>query len=199
MKEKFLEKIKYEYNYSDLTIKGYDYEITKFLEFLENNNFDYKKVDSNIIRKYLKYLDEQKYKKNSISKNLSALRSYYKFLNEEKIILNNPFKIISNPKKDKKLPDFLNYEEINKIFDSIDINTPLGLRNRCIIEILYDTGVRVNELVNLKMKDIDFVNKTINIYGKGNKERIVYYGDYLKEILNKYYSQIKCYLRMYIC
>lgn len=186
MKEKFLEKIKYEYNYSDLTIKGYDYEITKFLEFLDNNNLDYKKVDSNIIRRYLKYLDEQKYKKNSISKNLSALRSYYKFLNEEKIILNNPFKIISNPKKDKKLPDFLNYEEINKIFDSIDISTPLGLRNRCIIEILYDTGIRVNELVNLKMKDIDFVNKTINIYGKGKKERIVYYGDYLKEILNKY-------------
>lgn len=194
MKEKFLEKLKYEYNYSDLTINGYDYEITKFLDYLNNNHLDYKKINIDMIRNYLKYLDSLKYKKNSISKNLSSLRSYYKFLTEEKVVLNNPFKNISNPKKDKKLPDFLNYEEINKLFDSADTKTPLGLRNRCILELLYDTGIRVSELVNLKINDIEFDKKTINILGKGKKERIVYYGDYLQEVLEKYINDSRKYL-----
>ncbi len=194
MKEKFLEKLKYEYNYSDLTINGYDYEITKFLDYLNNNHLDYKKINLDMIRNYLKYLDSLKYKKNSISKNLSSLRSYYKFLTEEKVVLNNPFKNISNPKKDKKLPDFLNYEEINKLFDSADTTTPLGLRNRCILELLYDTGIRVSELVNLKINDIEFDKKIINILGKGKKERIVYYGDYLQEVLGKYINDSRKYL-----
>ncbi len=194
MKEKFLEKLKYEYNYSDLTINGYDYEITKFLDYLNNNHLDYKKINIDMIRNYLKYLDSLKYKKNSISKNLSSLRSYYKFLTEEKVVLNNPFKNISNPKKDKKLPDFLNYEEINKLFDSADTKTPLGLRNRCILELLYDTGIRVSELVNLKINDIEFDKKIINILGKGKKERIVYYGDYLQEVLGKYINDSRKYL-----
>ena len=98
MKEKFLEKLKYEYNYSDLTINGYDYEITKFLDYLNNNHLDYKKINLDMIRNYLKYLDSLKYKKNSISKNLSSLRSYYKFLTEEKVIL---LKISLIPKKIK--------------------------------------------------------------------------------------------------
>jgi len=194
MKEKFLEKLKYEYNYSDLTINGYDYEITKFLDYLNDNHLDYKKINLDMIRNYLKYLDNLKYKKNSISKNLSSLRSFYKFLTEEKVILNNPFKNISNPKKDKKLPDFLNYEEINKLFDSADTTTPLGLRNRCILELLYDTGIRVSELVNLKINDIEFDKKIINILGKGKKERIVYYGDYLQEVLDKYINDSRKYL-----
>ena len=194
MKEKFLEKLKYEYNYSDLTINGYDYEITKFLDYLNDNHLDYKKINLDMIRNYLKYLDSLKYKKNSISKNLSSLRSYYNFLTEEKVILNNPFKNISNPKKDKKLPDFLNYEEINKLFDSADTTTPLGLRNRCILELLYDTGIRVSELVNLKINDIEFDKKIINILGKGKKERIVYYGDYLQEVLDKYINDSRKYL-----
>lgn len=194
MKEKFLEKLKYEYNYSDLTINGYDYEITKFLDYLNDNHLDYRKINLDMIRNYLKYLDNLKYKKNSISKNLSSLRSYYKFLTEEKVILNNPFKNISNPKKDKKLPDFLNYEEINKLFDCADTTTPLGLRNRCILEILYDTGIRVSELVNLKISDIEFDKKIINILGKGKKERIVYYGDYLQEVLEKYINDSRKYL-----
>lgn len=194
MKEKFLEKLKYEYNYSDLTINGYDYEITKFLDYLNDNHLDYKKINLDMIRNYLKYLDSLKYKKNSISKNLSSLRSYYKFLTEEKVVLNNPFKNISNPKKDKKLPDFLNYEEINKLFESADTTTPLGLRNRCILELLYDTGIRVSELVNLKINDIEFDKKIINILGKGKKERIVYYGDYLQEVLDKYINDSRKYL-----
>ena len=185
-KSEFLEKLRVELNYSDFTIKGYNQEIDKFFEFINTNCFKYKTLNNDNIRKYLKYLDSLKYNKTSIGRNLSALRTFYKFLNEKNIIENNPFKNISNPKKDKKLPNFLNYEEINKLFESIDITTTLGLRNRCIVEFLYDTGVRVSELVNIKVKDIDFNEKTISIFGKGRKQRIVYFGDYLYEILNKY-------------
>lgn len=194
MIEKFKKYLEYELNYSMFTINGYEEEINKFLDFLKQKRINYKKLTNDNIREYLKYLDELKYSKNSISRNLSALRTYYKFLNTEKEILNNPFKNISNPKKDKKLPNFLNYEEINIIFDSIDTKTPLGLRNRCIIEILYDTGIRVSELVNIKIDDIDFNERTINIFGKGSKQRIVYFGDYLYDVLKDYLKNSRCYL-----
>ena len=189
--DKFNEYLEYELNYSELTIKGYNEEINKFINYTEDNNLNYKKISNDNVREYLKYLDELKYSKNSISRNLSALRTYYKYLLDEHIIDSNPFKMISNPKKDKKLPNFLNYEEIEKIFESFDDNTPLNLRNRCIVELLYDTGVRVSELVNIKLSDIDFVEKTIDISGKGRKERIVYFGDYLYEVLNEYIKKAR--------
>ena len=188
MIEDFNNYLKYELNYSELTIKGYNEEINKFIGYTKENNLNYKKLSNDNIRNYLKYLDGLKYSKNSISRNLSALRTYYKYLVSENVIDNNPFKIISNPKKDKKLPNFLNYEEIEKIFESFEDDTPLNLRNRCIVELLYDTGVRVSELVNIKISDIDFNERTINIRGKGRKERIVYFGDYLYEVLKKYIS-----------
>ena len=195
MLDKFSDFLKYELNYSEFTINGYSEEITKFLSFCDESKINFKKLTNDDIRSYLKYLDNLKYSKNSISRNLSALRTYYKFLYEEKAIDTNPFKNISNPKKEKKLPNFLNYEEINIIFDSIDTSDPLGLRNRCIIEILYDTGIRVSELVNIKIEDIDFSEKTISISGKGNKQRIVYCGDYLYDVLKEYLKNSRDYLK----
>lgn len=189
--DSFNEYLNYELDYSILTIKGYNDEITKFLNYCKEHKIDYKKISNDNIRKYLKYLDNLKYSKSSISRNLSSIRTYYKYLLDKKIVDNNPFKSISNPKKDKKLPNFLNYEEIMKIFDSIDEEKILGKRDRCIVEVLYDTGVRVSELVNIKIKDIDFNEKTISIFGKGRKERIVYFGDYLYDVLNDYINNCR--------
>ena len=180
--------------YSNATIESYTYCLNKYCTFMEKNNLNLKTIKKNDIKDYLKYLKDNKMSPKTINQNMSCLRSFYKFLTEEKVILNNPFKNISNPKKDKKLPDFLNYEEINKLFDSADTTTPLGLRNRCILELLYDTGIRVSELVNLKINDIEFDKKIINILGKGKKERIVYYGDYLQEVLDKYINDSRKYL-----
>lgn len=184
--EQFLNYLKYELNYSALTIKGYEQEITKFLQFLNAKQLKWQNVENDDIRNYLKKLDEQKYSKASISRNLSALRSFYKFLSDNNKVSKNPFKSISNPKKDKKLPNFLNYEEINKIFESISLDTELGIRNRFIVEILYDTGIRVSELVNITLSSIHLEEKTILITGKGNKKRIVYFGDYLLEMFHLY-------------
>ena len=189
--EKFCDYLNYELNYSELTIKGYNDEINKFMVYCNEHNLNYKKLSNDDIREYLKYLDTLKYRKTSISRNLSSLRTFYKYLVNESIVDNNPFKNISNPKKDKKLPNFLNYEEIMQIFDTIDTSTPLGLRNRCVVEVLYDTGVRVSELVNIKIKDIDFSEKTISIVGKGSKQRIVYFGDYLYDVLKDYINSAR--------
>lgn len=189
--EEFLSYLEYELNYSNLTVKGYSDEIEKYLTYTKEHNVNYKKISNDDIRNYLKYLDNLKYSKSSISRNLSSIRTYYKYLLDKKIVDSNPFKNISNPKKDKKLPNFLNYEEIMKIFDSINEENILGKRDRCIVEVLYDTGVRVSELVNIKIKDIDFSEKTISIFGKGRKERIVYFGDYLYDVLNDYINNCR--------
>lgn len=191
--EMFQEYLKSELNYSDNTIETYLIEINKFEEFINNNKLNYKKVNKDDIRSYLKYLDSQKLKNTSVSKNLSSLRSFYKFLVNEGIVENNYFLLISNPKKERKLPEFLNEIEIEDLLNIYDLNTYDGIRNRLILELLYATGVRVSELVNIKIKDINFSDKSILIMGKGSKERLVLYGDYAEKLLNKYLVESRKY------
>ena len=99
--------------------------------------------------------------------------------------------LISNPKKEKKLPEYLNYEEIEKLLNSIEMNKKEGIQERLIIELLYSTGIRVSELVNIKIKDIKIKENQINILGKGNKERIVLFGEKAKEIIKLYINAYK--------
>lgn len=186
---KFTEYLQNELNYSENTIDSYVMELNKFECFLEKNKLNYKKITKDNIRSYLKYLDNQKLKNTSMSKNLSSLRTFYKFLVNEGIVENNQFLLISNPKKEKKLPDFLNEIEIEDLLNIYDLNSYDGIRNRLILELLYATGVRVSELVNIKLKDINYSDKSILIMGKGRKERIVLYGEYTKSLLNKYLKQ----------
>lgn len=176
--KKYLDYLKYELNYSDHTMKGYLDHITKFLTFLKEKKINYLTIQKDDIITYLKYLDSQKLNNRSISNHLSSLRNFYNYLLDGKIISNNIFKLISNPKLDKKLPNFLSYEEMHQILDTLNTETILEKRNKMVIELLYATGIRVSELVNLKVSDLNFTEKTIRVLGKGNKERIVYFGDY---------------------
>lgn len=185
-KNKFDMYLESELNYSSKTRKSYFIEITKFQNYLKENKVNYQKVTKEDVRGYLKYLDVLKYKNASISKNLSALRSFYKFLVMEEVVSNNPFILINNPKKEKKLPNFLNEIEIEDLLDIYDLDTYDGIRNRLILELLYSTGVRVSELVNIKLKDINYSDKSILIMGKGSKERIVLYGEVTANLLESY-------------
>lgn len=186
---KFTEYLQNELNYSENTIDSYVMELNKFECFLEENKLNYKKITKDNIRSYLKYLDNQKLKNTSMSKNLSSLRTFYKFLVIEGIVENNQFLLISNPKKEKKLPDFLNEIEIEDLLNIYDLNSYDGIRNRLILELLYATGVRVSELVNIKLKDINYSDKSILIMGKGKKERIVLFGDITANLLEKYLKE----------
>jgi len=184
--ERYLEN---ERKYPKNTIMSYLNDLYNYKEYIHDKILNYKTITKDEIRGYLKYLDNEKKSKSSISRELSALRNFYTFLLHNNIVDNNPFKNIRNPKKDKKLPNFLQHDELQNIFDSIDINNPLGIRNRLIIELLYATGIRVSELTSLKLKDIDIQNKEIRITGKGNKQRIVYFGDYAKKYLSLYLNE----------
>lgn len=185
MKEKYLEYLEYQKNYSNHTIESYEKDIDEYLEYIKENNINLLKINYNDIKEYLKYLNNKKDINSTISRKISALRGFYKFLQNNNKIENNPFALINLPKKEKKLPRFFFYNELEELFNTPKLNTPLGQRDRLILEMLYATGVRVSELVNIKVKDI-FSDNTIKILGKGNKERIVRFGDYCSEILKIY-------------
>lgn len=183
----FLENIEYQRGYSENTIVNYEKDIDEFILFLKKDGITkLNNVDYSIVKDYLMELYNKKYSRNSVSRKLSSLRSFFKFLHAKNKINMNPFNLVSSPKKEKRLPKFLYNDDIERIFDIPDTTKPLGQRDYLILELLYDTGIRVGELVSIKLKDIDFSNKTIHILGKGNKERIVLFGAYLDDILNIY-------------
>ena len=182
----FLIYLDKELNFSPNTIDSYKKDLADFFCFINKNNIDYLKINRQDIRGYLKYLDESKLKNSTIARRISAIRSFYNYLLTKGIIDNNIFNSIRNPKLEKKLPNYLSYEELSKILDNIDTSTPIGLRNRLLIEMFYATGCRVSELINIKLIDINFSNKSIKIMGKGKKMRVVYYGEYAQDYLDKY-------------
>ena len=182
----FLEYLNKELNYSENTEISYREDITNFLNYLEKNQLNYKKIDGEIIRDYLKYLDEAKLKNSTIARRISALRTFYNYLLNKNIVDTNLFNSIRNPKLEKKLPNYLSYEELAKILDNIDISTKIGLRNRLLVEMFYATGCRVSEMINIKVSDINKSNNSIRIMGKGSKERIVYFGEYARDYLDRY-------------
>ena len=180
----YLTYLKIERNYSDKTLSSYKKDIDEFLYYLKINHKDLFSIKYSDINPYLKILDNKKNTNSTISRKISSLRGFYKYLLREKKIDSNPFLLVSLPKKDKKLPRFFYYNELELLFDVPDLKTPLGQRDRLILEMLYATGVRVSELVNIRIDDIS--KREIRILGKGNKERIVRYGSFAEDILDLY-------------
>lgn len=184
--EKYLDYLKVVKKYSDKTILSYYDDLIEYNEFLGNNFKNILNIDIDITKEYLKYLYERGINKNSISRKLSSIRGFYNYLVKEEILTSSPFNSIPNPKKDLYLPKFLNDKELNKIFSVCNENTPSDERDTLIIELLYATGIRVSELVNIKVKDIDRTSKSIKVLGKGDKERIVLYNNHTSRALDIY-------------
>ena len=186
--EKFIDYLKYEKRFSNHTVLNYKKDLEKFIE---HQNKDIENIKLEDIRKYLKYLYDKKYTGSTISRKVSTLKSFFKYLEAEKIIKTNPMVLISNPKKEKKLPNFLNYQDLEKLLNAPNLKTKDGIRDALVIEMLYSAGVRVSELVNIKLKDINKSDNSIIILGKGNKERYVYYGTKCQELLELYLKNKK--------
>lgn len=185
--QKYLDFLQYQKNYSHYTLENYYNDIIEFLNYLNKESLDFKNIEYTDIRFYLMYLKEEKKDNNaSIDRKLSSLRSFYKFLANEKVVKTNVFSLVSGPKKQKKLPRYFEYNELEELFNIPNKTTPLGQRDSLLLELLYATGVRVGELVNIKIQDIDLNNKTILILGKGNKERYANFGDYCEDALELY-------------
>lgn len=173
--------------YPDNTVNSYLSDITIFKEYLSSLKINYLKVDKDIIREYLKVLGNSNYKSSSINRILSSLKNYYDYLEYKHLIEYNPLKDLNRPKKEKRLPNFINnndYEEILK--KSLERTDFIGRRNTLLLELLYSSGIRISEALNIKIKDINMGDKSIRILGKGSKMRIVYFGEYAKEYLEEY-------------
>ena len=186
--DKFLEYLKSVKKHSDNTIISYQDDLKELASVLNNNIID---IDEEDIKKYLNYLYDKSYNKNTISRKLSGVRSFYNYLYNHDIIKINYFTDVHNPKKIRSLPHYLKTSEIDKVLDNTNEVTLYGERNKLIVELLYVTGLRVSELVNIKLKDIDKYNKSIKILGKGSKERIVYYEDNCSKLLKKYLNNTR--------
>lgn len=184
--ERFLEYLEFQKNYSKYTILNYHNDIKEFLDFLTSENLNYLSIEYSDITNYMLVLDKNKLSKNSISRKISSLKSFYKYLYKNNVIKKDPLHLVSLPKKDKHLPKFLYYNELEELFCIFDLNKPLEQRDRLIVELLYATGIRVSELVAIKVKDINFYDMSIKVLGKGNKERIVDFGEYALDSLNLY-------------
>ena len=183
----YLEYLKYQKNYSDYTTQNYKHDILEYLEYLNKESLNYKDIEYSDIRFYLMFLKDEKHDNNtSINRKLSSLRGFYKYLANENIVKTNVFSLVNGPKRSKKLPRYFEYNELEELFNVPDVRTPLGQRDSLILEMLYATGVRVGELVNIKVSDIDLGRRNIIILGKGNKERFVTYGEYCEDVLKMY-------------
>ncbi len=181
----FLDYLINQKRYSEYTEINYENDLNKYEEYLNNHKLDYRKVKYKDISEFLIMLKESKYQSSSINRTLSALKSFYNYLEKHHKITDNPFNLVSSVKTPRRLPNYFKYQEIEMMVDCLP-NTPLGLRNRLILELLLATGIRVSELANIKLNDIDYTNHEIRILGKGKKERIVFYGSYCANSLDNY-------------
>ena len=191
--EHFVQVLKIEKNHSSNTINSYLSDLKSFEKYLLKRKISFKKTinDTEVVKKYFRYLSRSKISPRSIKRKFSSLSSYFSYLIERKKIKKNPLNGIYTPKLIKKLPTILSVQEIKKIFKQSENsdNELLGLRDRCIIELLYSCGLRVSELCELKVNNIQFDSNVIRFFGKGNKERIIPLTFYAKEWLEKYLYQ----------
>lgn len=184
--EEFINYLIIDKKYTQATTNSYRTQLEKFYKIINKKVVD---ITKNDLKDYIKYLNDKNLKEKSISHNISVLRSYFKFLIIEKKINENPSLFIELPKIPKTLPNVLTTQEVDKLLD-IKITDKYSSRNKAMLELLYSSGLRVSELINLKLNDISFEEALVRVYGKGNKERIIPIGDiaikYTKQYVEEY-------------
>jgi len=162
---------------SQYTLRNYLHDLRHFIDYAVKENIaTLEDVDIQLLRLYIASLLEEGYEKSSIARKLSALRSFYSYLTQVNIITKNPLLTISSPKLTKRLPMFLSTDEVNKIIMTPDSSTPLGMRDKAMLEILYASGLRVSEIASLDIANVNLEEREIRVLGKGSKERITLMG-----------------------
>lgn len=180
---KYLKYLSVEKNASPHTITSYENDLSSFLEFCaEQEDVDIENVKINsitrlTIRLWLGELSEQGLAKSSISRKVAALRSFFKYCFKRGHIEKNPAHLLVVPKKDRTLPKTVNTADIERMMDSIETETPVGKQDKALLELFYGTGIRLSELINLNLSQLDLRNNQISVIGKGNKQRIIPLGN----------------------
>lgn len=170
------------------TVNSYISDIENYVYYLtENLKIDsLSHIDANSIKSYLKYIKNLGYSSASMSRALSSIKSFHKYLLVEEVVNFNPASSIASPKKDKKLPTVLSVDEVLKLLESLTNDSAINSRNQVMVELIYAAGLRVSELVDLKLADLRLTSKMISTRGKGSKERLIPVNDYCVKLLRNY-------------
>ena len=187
--DSFLDYLQYERNYSEETIKSYREDLRQFEEFAREEIGDSapSEVKAELVREWIVSLMDRGYTSTSINRKLSSLRSFYKFLLRKGEVCVNPLQKITGPKNKKPLPAFLRESDMDRLLDEVDFGEGFkGCRDHMIIEMFYATGVRLSELIGLDNKDVDFSSSLIKVTGKRNKQRLIPFGEELKNAMIEY-------------
>jgi site-specific recombinase XerD len=186
----FEQFLRVERNLSERTRGAYLYDLTRFQEFmiqLHGRMPAPKAIEAEAIREYLNHLQlEKAYKSTTLARTISSLRTFFNFCVERGQLEKSPAGVIHTPKQPKKLPVYLVHQELVRLLASPDAENPWGLRDRAIMTTLAFTGTRLSELVGINTKDIDLNNRTVRVWGKGNKERIIPLNEIVMEAINKW-------------
>lgn len=192
--KQFIEHLTFERDLSPHTLRNYLSDLEQFKAFLygieKRSDFPVKDIDRLTIREWMSSLHDG-HKKTSVARKLASLRTFFQFLIREGVVEINPAKLVATPKIERKLPNHLSVEDAVRFIETPDINTDLGSRDRAIIEFLYATGIRVGELVNIDLKDIDFRERLVRVTGKRRKQRIVPFHDHALKALMHYLTNAR--------
>lgn len=192
MIEKFLEYLKYERNRSELTMQSYGEDLRAFEKYFKSvdEQLDWTNVDTDVVRDWMETMMDSGNSAATVARRLSALRSFYKFAMAHKLADANPVYGVKSPKRKRRLPVFIKESEMDMLIDNVDWDDSIkDVRMRTIIILFYSTGIRLSELTNLDDKDISFVNNEIKVTGKRDKQRIIPFGDELRNVLQYYIAK----------
>lgn len=185
--DSFLEHLKFDLNYSEFTIKAYKQDIESFYNFIFSQGVDITDIDVQIVRNYLSTELESGKTKTTCCRRIAALRNFFTFLKKNNTISENVFLFITSPKKEIRYPEALYIEQVELLFNkNKERSDDLKFRDQAIIELLYATGVRVSELISIKLSHIDMRGRTIRVFGKGKKERLVMFSKTCQQTLMDY-------------
>ncbi len=195
--DSFVVYLQSERNLSEKTIQAYVSDWQDFFEFLENRRgrslgeITVEEVDHLLVRQYLAYLNTRGLNKTTSARRLAALRSFFRFLQKKEIIEKNPLIQVASPKIPNRLPRYLEQEDMNKVLEQPELFSAAGMRDRAILELLYGAGIRVGELVQLDLDNIDLCHGYVRVFGKGGRERVVPIGKIAVQALNRYLQEAR--------
>ena len=174
---------------SNNTAKAYEADISSFFQWLDNEDLKYKNLQEDHINQYISFLFQRKMRSSSVNRKISSIKSFYIFLVKRNFVKNSPLNDLVTPKQEKYLPESMSEAEVDKLLNSPDVSNKIENRDKAMIEMLYATGMRISELVNLKITDVDMKRCVVKVFGKGSKERLVPFGETALDSLRSYLNE----------
>ena len=174
---------------SNNTVKAYEADISSFFQWLDNKDLKYKNLQEDHINQYISFLFQRKMRSSSVNRKISSIKSFYIFLVKRNFVKNSPLNDLVTPKQEKYLPESMSEAEVDKLLNSPDVANKIENRDKAMIEMLYATGMRISELVNLKITDVDMKRCVVKVFGKGSKERLVPFGETALDSLRSYLNE----------